>query len=62
MDTRTNLIVFATIIIAVNNFVMYYALQNNSMHAWIHSRGLIIFLISLIEIVAIGMYSFIHFK
>lgn len=62
MDTRTNLIVFATIIIAVNNLVLYFALQNKDIHARIHSIGLLVFLISLIEIVAIGIYSFIHFK
>lgn len=62
INIRTNLIVFATIIIAVNNFVMYYAIQNNSIHSRIHSRGLIIFLLSLVEIVAFAIYGFIHFK
>ena len=62
MDTRTRLIVFATIVIAVNNLVIYYAIQNNGIHSRIHSRGLIIFFLSLVEIVAIGIYSFIHFK
>ena len=62
MNQATNLIVFAAIIIAVNNFVMYYAIQNNSLHSRLHSRGLIIFLLSVVEIVAIGIYSFIHFK
>ena len=62
MDTRINLIVFATIIIGVNNFVLYFVLQNKGVYARIQSVGLLVFLISLIEIVAIGIYSFIHFK
>jgi len=62
MDTRRSLIVFATLIIAVNNLVLYFALQNKGIHSKIQSTGMLIFLISLIEIVAIGIYSFIHFK
>lgn len=56
------LIVFATIVISVNNFVLYYAIQNKGIHSRIHSVGLMVFLISLIEIVAIGIYSYIHLR
>ena len=62
MEITTKLIVFVAIIIFVNNFVMYYAIQNNGIHSRIHSVGLLVFLISLIEIVAIGIYGYIHLK
>jgi hypothetical protein len=55
-------IIFVAIIIAVNNFVLYYAIQNKGIHSRIHSLGLLVFLISLIEIVAIGIYIYIHLK
>ena len=60
MELRTSLIVFVTIIIFVNNFVLFYAIKNKGIHSKIQSLGLIIFLISLIEIVAIGIWSYIH--
>jgi len=62
MELRTSLIVFVAIVIFVNNFVMYYAIQNNGIHSRIHSVGVIIFLISLIEIVAIGIWGYIHLR
>jgi hypothetical protein len=62
MEITTRLIVFVAIIIFVNNFVLYYAIQNNGMHSRIHSVGLLVFLISLIEIVAIGIYGYIHLR
>jgi hypothetical protein len=62
MELITKLIVFVVIIISVNNFVLYYAIQNKGIHARIHSVGLLVFLISLIEIVAIGMSIYIHLK
>jgi hypothetical protein len=62
MDLVIKSIVFVTIIIAVNNFVLYYAIQNKGIHSRIHSVGLMVFLISLIEIVAIGIYIYIHLK
>jgi hypothetical protein len=62
MEITTRLIVFVAIIIFVNNFVLYYAIQNNGIHSRIHSVGLLVFLISLIEIVAIGIYGYIHLK
>lgn len=62
MEPRTSLIVFAAIIIFVNNFVLYYAIQNNGIHSRIHSVGLLVFLISLIEIVAMGIYGYIHLR
>jgi hypothetical protein len=62
MEITTRLIVFVAIIIFVNNFVLYYAIQNNGIHSRIHSVGLLVFLISLIEIVAIGIWSYIHLK
>ena len=60
MELRTSLIVFVTIIIFVNNFVLFYAIKNKGIHLKIQSLGMIIFLISLIEIVAIGIWSYIH--
>ena len=62
MEIPTRLIVFVAIIIFVNNFVLYYAIQNNGIHSKIHSVGLLVFLISLIEIVAIGIYGYIHLR
>jgi len=62
MGPMIRLIVFATIVISVNNFVLYYAIQNKGIHSRIHSVGLMVFLISLIEIVAIGIYSYIHLR
>jgi hypothetical protein len=62
MELITKFIVFVAIIISVNNFVLYYAIKNNGIHSRIHSVGMLIFLISLIEIVAIGIYGYIHLK
>jgi hypothetical protein len=62
MDLRTSLIIFAVIAISVNNFVLYYAIRNKGIHSRIHSIGMIVFLISLIEIVAIGIWAYIHLK
>jgi hypothetical protein len=62
MNLRTSLIVFAVIIISVNNFVLYHAIQNKWIPSRIHSLGLLVFLISLIEIVAIGIWAYIHLK
>jgi len=62
MEITTRLIVFVAVIIFVNNFVLYYAIQNNGIHSKIHSVGLLVFLISLIEIVAIGVYGYIHLR
>jgi hypothetical protein len=60
MELKTQLIVFAVIVISVNNFVLFYAIKNNGIHSKIHSVGMMIFLISLIEIVAIGIWGYIH--
>jgi hypothetical protein len=60
MELKTQLIVFAAIVISVNNFVLFYAIKNNGKHSKIHSVGMLVFLISLIEIVAIGIWSYIH--
>ena len=60
MNPAIRLVVFAAIVIFVNNFVLYYAIQNKEIHSRIHSVGLMVFLISLIEIVAIGIYGYIH--
>ena len=62
MQPSTSLIVFAAIVISVNNFVLFYAITNNGIHSKIHSVGMMIFLISLIEIVAIGIWAYIHLK
>jgi hypothetical protein len=62
MELTTRLIVFVAIIISVNNFVLFYAIQNKGIHSRIHSLGMLVFLISLIEIVAIGIYSYIHLR
>jgi hypothetical protein len=62
MKLTTSLIVFTAIVISVNNFALYYAIKNNSIHSRIHSVGLMIFLFSLIEIIAIGIWAYIHLK
>jgi hypothetical protein len=62
MELTTRFIVFVAVIISVNNFVLFYAIKNNGIHSKIHSVGMMIFLISLIEIVAIGIWSFIHLR
>jgi hypothetical protein len=62
MNLAAKLIVFVTIIISVNNFVLFYAIQNKGMHSRIHSVGILIFLISVIEIVAIGIWGYIHLR
>lgn len=62
MELRTSLIVFVAIIISVNNFVLFYAIKNNGVHSKIHSVGMVIFLISLIEIVATGIWGYLHLR
>ena len=62
MQLTTSLIVFAIIVISVNNFVLFYAIKNKGIHSKIHSVGMMIFLISLIEIVAIGIWGYIHLR
>ena len=62
MNLTTSLIVFTAIVISVNNFVLFYALKNNGRHSKGYSFGMVIFLISLVEIVAIGIWGFIHLK
>lgn len=62
MELTTRLIIFVAIIISVNNFVLFYAIQNKGIHLKVHSLGMLVFLISLIEIVAIGIWSFIHLR
>jgi len=62
MALTTSLIVFAAIVISVNNFVLFYAIKNNGILSKIHSVGMMIFLISLIEIVAIGIWGYIHLR
>ncbi len=62
MNFITKFIIFVAIIISVNNFVLYYAIKNNGIHSKIHSVGMLIFLISLIEIMAIGIYVYIHLR
>jgi hypothetical protein len=62
MNPAIKLVVFVAIVLAVNNFVLYYAIQNNGIHSRIHSVGLMIFLISFIEIVAIAIYGYIHLR
>ena len=62
MQLTTSLIVFAAIVISVNNFVLFYAIKNNGIHSKIHSVGMMIFLISLIETVAIGIWGYIHLR
>ncbi len=62
MELTTRLIVFVAIIISVNNFALFYAIRNKGIHSRIHSLGMLVFLISLIEIVAIGIWSFIHLR
>ena len=62
MEHITRFIIFVAIIISVNNFVLFYAIQNKGIHSRIHSVGLQVFLISLIEIIAIGIYIYIHLR
>ena len=62
MQPTTSLIVFAAIVISVNNFVLFYAIKNNGIHSKVHSVGMMIFLISLIEIVAIVIWAYIHLR
>ena len=62
MQLTTSLIIFAAIVISVNNFVLFYAIKNNGINSRIHSVGMMIFLISLIEIVAIGIWAYIHLR
>ena len=62
MGLITSLIVFVAIIISVNNFVLFLAIQNKWIPSRIHSLGLLVFLISLIEIVAVGIWGFIHLR
>jgi hypothetical protein len=42
--------------------VLFYAIKNNGIHSRIHSVGMMIFLISLIEIVAIVIWAYIHLR
>ncbi len=60
MNLITQLIVFVVIIISVNNLVLFYAIRNKGIHSRIHSLGMLVFLISLIEIVAIAIWGYIH--
>jgi hypothetical protein len=62
MTLITRLIVFVAIIISVNNFALFYTIRNKGIHSRIHSLGMLVFLISLIEIVAIGIWGYIHLK
>ena len=62
MELVARFIIFVAIIISVNNFVLYYAIQHKGIHSRIQSLGMLVFLISLIEIVAIGIYIYIHLK
>ena len=62
MELTTSLIVFTAIVIYVNNFVLFYAIKNNGIHSKIHSVGMMIFLISLIEIVATGIWGYLHLR
>jgi len=62
MQSTTSLIVFTTIVISVNNFVLFYTIKDNGIHSKGHSLGVLMFLISLIEIVAIGIWGYIHLK
>jgi hypothetical protein len=62
VELTTRFIVFVAIVISVNNFVLFYAIKNNGTHSKIHSIGMLVFLISLIEIVAIGIGIYIHLR
>jgi len=62
MQPTTSLIVFAAIVISVNNFALFYAIKNNGIHSKIHSVGMMVFLFSLIEILAIGIWAYIHLR
>jgi len=61
MELTTSLIVFAAIVISVNNFVLYYAITNK-IHSRTYPPGLQVFLISVVEIVAIGIWGYIHLR
>jgi hypothetical protein len=61
MEPAISLIVFVAIIISVNNFVLYYAITNR-IHSRTYPPGLQVFLISVIEIVAIGIWGYIHLR
>jgi membrane protein YdbS with pleckstrin-like domain len=61
MELTTSLIVFVTIIISVNNFVLYWAMTNR-IHSKTYPLGLQVFLISVVEIVAIGIWGYIHLR
>ena len=60
MNLMISLIVFVVIIISVNNFVIYYVIQHRGIHSKVSSVGIIVFLISLIEILAIGIWGYVH--
>jgi len=62
MELIVRLIVFVAIIISVNNFVLFYTIQNKGIYSRIHSPGMLVFLISLIEIVAIGIWGYVHLR
>ncbi len=62
MGAAVKLIIFVTVVLSVNNSVLYYAIHNKKVYARVNSVGVIVFLISLIEIVAIGIYAFIHLR
>jgi len=61
MELMTRLIVFVVIVISVNNFVLYYAITNK-IHLRTYPLGLQVFLISLIEIVAIVIWGYVHLR
>ena len=61
MGLAPKLIIFVAIIISVNNFVLYWAITNK-IHSRTYSLGLQVFLISVIEIVAIGIWGYIHLR
>ena len=61
MELTTKLIIFVAIIISVNNFVLFYAIQNKRIHSRIHSLGILVFLISLIEIVTENLETFLRY-
>ena len=61
MELVTKLIIFVAIIISVNNFLLYWAITNR-IHSRTYPLGLQVFLISLIEIVAIGIWAYIHVR
>lgn len=61
MGLAAKLVIFVTIIVSVNNFVLYWAMTNK-IHSGKYPLGLQVFLISVVEIVAIGIWSYIHLK